>query len=88
MNKAKAHMWIDEMESGRWRKARETFARGDRDRCAVGVLYEISGKNSWPFSANWLQCSEEFLDEVACINDKTPGWDKVIERILKEADEQ
>ncbi len=98
------HQLINQLKSGRWRKARESLGRGEVTRCCLGVACEMAGVD-WQYKIEgesftdlgmglpqgihdhmtferafpWL--NYDLQEDLGGLNDSTPGWDAVIERL-------
>lgn len=84
MKRRIARRLADELESGRWKKAKRKLGRGYKCRCCLGVLQEIAPAylakaNLWEQvpSANvceWAGLGRREMMELAEQNDSRVGW--------------
>lgn len=68
--------WLERLRSGRVRKCRRVYGRGD-SMCALGVLEQIDA----PALRRLLNCNPAVLEPIAKLNDRTPGFTAVADWI-------
>ena len=87
MNPEIARKLADELESGRWEKAKGQLGRAGCSRCCLGVLQEIAPehleRSRLPDSLpsvevmEWAAMTQDEAVELAAFNDEVKGWARV-----------